>query len=373
MGCGASKNVDKTNKSQENNNSNISETEIEILDKNNYNSVINNNTNNTNNNNNSDNNNNNNNNNNTNNNKPSSSNMKDKTNPIVITNQDNNNNNESNFKSINDKTNKNLQNNPSEIENISNIDIEENKNENEANTNKPLTEEGFIEKKKLNLDVSTTMVQQLTPKNQFEKSTSSIQIDNNVDFTIIKAETKKSKGKGDNCNDDDSKADSKISMTSRKKRNKTNVVNDDLEILNVDDTEQNEGDTLNAQKPIGFKGDYYTMNQEVLDGDNENTDKAEKKQTEDDEYGEDDEEPQVITNSFFTEDENFKIKKEKKIKNNDNKSNKSKELVNSKGNSSTSLECEINDIGAHGKKVTKNDINMETNDNNGNTHPFSVF
>lgn len=317
--------------------------------------------------------------------------------PIVIIEQ-NDNNNESNSKQINNsrpvskknkqnddiKNNNNFDNNGNN--NIIKEDNEGNKNETNLDTNRPMTTSKNVEKNNSHLAIESNKPQLLEINKKFEKSTSSIQIDNNVDFTIIKMDKNSNKKNNDNENDSDSnKSDSKkSSISSKKKRNKTKVVNDDLEILNVDDIEQTEGGTLEAQKPIGYKGDYYTMNQELLNNNKNNFNASIEKQTEDEEFDEnenDPNEPKVITNSFFTEDENFKLKKEKKNSNKNDSKNKKNDIVviknnallNSEHNSSTSLECEINDISDHGKINKNNNFNMNTNDDNGNTHPFSVF
>jgi len=48
-------------------------------------------------------------------------------------------------------------------------------------------------------------------------------------------------------------------------------------------------------------------------------------------------------------------------------------LFNSEHSLSTLPECEVNDIIDHGKINKKDDMNMNSNDDSGNTHPFSVF
>ncbi|ORX45232.1 hypothetical protein BCR36DRAFT_406122 [Piromyces finnis] len=207
-----------------------------------------------------------------------------------------------------------------------------------------------------------------TMKN-FEKSSSSIQIDNNVDFTVIKME------KNDDTN---SKASSK---KKEKKQNKNkNKINDDLEIQNVDE-EQLEGNLLLAQKPLDFKADYYNMNQELTNKNSNNDDNSVDRKTEEDEDDEDDpNEPKVITNSFFTENENPTSKKKNKFfrsnskakKKNDIVVIKSNSLVNSQHNSTNSLDCDINEMSKHGKP-NRNNNSMNNNDENISTHPFSVI
>jgi len=234
---------------------------------------------------------------------------------------------------------------------------------------------------------------------QFDKSTSSIQIDNNVDFTVIKVDQNKNNKNNNNYNNNNTQSDSNSSTSSKKeKRRNKNKVDNDIEIMNVDDIEQIEGHLLRAQKPLGYKGDYYTLNQEISHMnnnklpnhslDNHNTEmnidmrEEEVEEEEEDFEGYDPNEPRVITNSFFKEDENFKLKKKKPSKifgiNNKNQKNevvviKNNSLGNSKHNSSNSLDCDINDIPDHGKPIKKNSNNMINSNDNGNTHPFSVF
>ncbi|OUM68177.1 hypothetical protein PIROE2DRAFT_4179 [Piromyces sp. E2] len=227
-----------------------------------------------------------------------------------------------------------------------------------------------------------------TNKKSFDKSTSSIQIDNNVDFTVIKM--------NNNNKENNNKEEDTTSNNTSKKEKKRNKVNDDLEILNVDDIEQTEGNLLSAQKPLGYKGDYYTLNQELTNknnntnnntNNNNNNNLSLEGKTEDYISNENDEEedpnePKVITNSFFTEDENFKLKKKtnnkffrsnSKSKKNDIVVIKNNSLINSQQNSSNSLECDISDIPDHGKPNRNNNNSMTNNDDNANTHPFSVF
>jgi len=150
---------------------------------------------------------------------------------------------------------------------------------------------------------NSNYINSLEANKKFEKSTSSIQIDNIVDFTIIKGDGVKNKNKKDK--DSNSKSSS---ISSKRKRNKNKIINDDLEILNVDDTEQSEENILKAQKPLGYEGDYYTMNQE-LPNTEKNDQSPEKKTEEEEDYDENEEdpnEPKIITNSFFTESTNIK-------------------------------------------------------------------
>jgi len=213
------------------------------------------------------------------------------------------------------------------------------------------------------------------PSKSFDKSNSSIQIDKNVDFTVIKM---------DNVNN---KKDENTNKNILKKEKEKNKVNDDLEILNVDDIEQTEGNVLLAQKPLGYKGDYYIMNQELMNKNNiKNINKLDEITEGDESIANEDEneidEPKVIKNSFFTEDENTDEKKKKSgnffRSNSSNKNNKNdivviknSTLIDSQHNSENALECDINEISDHGKPI-RNNNNMSNDDENANTHPFSV-
>jgi len=217
----------------------------------------------------------------------------------------------------------------------------------------------------------------------FNKSTSSIQIDNNVDFTVIKMDNNKNDSKETKGNDGNS-----TSSTEKKgKRNKNKINENDLELLNVDDmdTEQTEGHLVTVQKPLGYKGDYYTLNQEPVNGNNNNNNVLEG-QTEPDINGEEAEEeddpnePTVITNSFFTEDtEKPKLQKKKSSrffgssKKNDLVIIKNNSLSDSQHNSSNSLEFDINDIPEHGKSNKNNNNGIQNTNDNGDIHPFSVL
>jgi len=215
----------------------------------------------------------------------------------------------------------------------------------------------------------------------FDKSTSSIQIDNNVDFTVIKMDNNKNESKETKDNDGNS-----TSSTSEKKgkRNKNKINENDLELLNVDDmdTEQTEVQLVAAQKPLGYKGDYYTINQElmnskkVLEGQTEPDINGEKEEEEEDDANE----PTVITNSFFTEEpEKPKLQKKKSnkffgiSKKNDLVIIKNNSLSDSQRNSSNSLEFDINDFPEHGKLNRNNNNSMHNANDNGDTHPFSVL
>jgi len=214
---------------------------------------------------------------------------------------------------------------------------------------------------------------------KLDNSISTISIDSNVDFTVIKADS--SNNEKDIENDSDDSRSKR--QSSRKNRNKNKLVVEDIEILNVDDIEQTEEITLKARRPMGYDEDYYIINQELFHTNNKMNSSTEK-QTEGTNYEEN--EPKLITNAFFTESDHLQQKKDKKLKklskkdkskSNDRSSveekNNNKALSNSEKNSSSSMECEINDIIDYGKINKNKNMSVNTNDENGSIHPFSVI